>query len=125
MTDISKFPFFGGEKCHKMTESFSTFAAPKLDTEICRLDPHLAALWKRFNYVMNRQLVKLEKLLDKKDYEKMGPDKKKRLEDLFDAGMKDQQAMQKYCDEIIKDTALFLKTRGFKRSTVVAFAIDG
>lgn len=119
LVDISKFLFFGGERSHRRAESFSTFASTTLDERICQDEPLLAASWKLFNQHMNKNLVNPSKIFDEKAYQ-VPSDRKEELNMLFHAG-----DMAKYCDHIVNNTDLFMNTRNFKKSTIVAFALDG
>merc|ERR1719230_309928 len=65
LVDLSKFVFFGRDKNHKWTESFSSFAAHSLAEHISSRSPLLAATLMFFNDVMNKSLLRPDNIFEK------------------------------------------------------------
>lgn len=122
LVDCGKFPFFGGNDCHRWTESLTTFALPDFASNINAQSPLLAASLKLFNDEHNAGLLKPSKIFKKPGLD--GEDELAARFKLIEPRFKAKDYMG-YAKALIDDGPLFDRVQGFKKSTLVAFAVGG
>jgi len=121
LTDVAKFPFFGGKESHKWTDCLTTFATPDFAKHLSGLAPMLVAALKLINDELNCALVSpfndslfKGSTLDDQDKKALS-----QLQELFK-----NEGINVYAKRLT-DSPLFAKVAGFKKNTVKAFADSG
>jgi len=125
LTDVGKFPFFGGKNAHPWTDSLTTFASPNLANTLSNSFPMVAAILKAYNDEFNAGLVNPHT----KDFFKKNPltDEERHRYEGYKAGFvyTDADSIQRFCKQVAEDVDIFAKMPGFKKSTFRAFAYGG
>jgi hypothetical protein len=122
LVDLAKFPFFGGDDSHNVTQSFTTFALPDFAMDLGLQWPLLAATLQSFNAEFNARLIAPR--MDKIFTRKLDDEERDRFETNI-ASKYDEKNPQPYAEALVSDVELWNVVKKFKKGTLTAFAFGG